>query len=138
MVSVLLGELEEGHLRTNVESNRHQMPDAAADVQVAVTCQLEFTGGVTSILNRQHRRWKKRRLTLTAMRVARKNPALVVAPDWQIDRVRIVTERDSCPIHVKPAEDVLRVEALCPQVVEAHDLQTVGIKRLIAEHRDAA
>src|SRR5688572_5103790 len=68
-IAVILGQLEERHLGTDVESNRQRVPDATTDVKLPVPGQLEFTGGVTPIPNRQHRRRKKRRLALTAVRV---------------------------------------------------------------------
>ena len=67
----------------------------------------------------------------------RKNPALIVCPDGQIQRVGVVAEDERSLGLVDVRQDGLRVELPGPPVVEAGDLQTVDVVDLVAEHGDA-
>ena len=103
----------------------------------AVAAQPELAGRVAAVSNRQQRRRQERRLALSAVRVARENPAFEPVPHWEIDRIGIVAEGERRPPPIEPAECFARLEPRRPHIVEAENLEAFHLAQLVAKHGDA-
>src|SRR5262245_19180759 len=68
-------QFEQGHFRPDVEADANQMAESAADIHRAATRERELALSVAPVPHRKQRRRQEGRPALTAVRMARKDPA---------------------------------------------------------------
>src|SRR5262245_26289903 len=79
-------QLKHGDFRPHVEPDATQVAESSINVEPAAVGEIELPASVAWVTHRKQRWREKRRLTLTAVRVARQNPTLVTRPDRTVRR----------------------------------------------------
>src|SRR6266478_2636965 len=109
-------ELKNWDFRAHIETHSKQMANAPADVQTPVPGQSNLPSCVALVSHGQKRWRQERRLTLASMRMTRKNPALIRAPNRAVCGIRVVTEHHRRGISSSLHKQIHRIEPRPPQV----------------------
>src|SRR6266567_5680469 len=111
---------EDRDFGTHIEADLKEMSHAATDVHAAAPRQCDLAGSIPLVPYRQFWWRQERWLALASVRVAGKDPALILAPDRKIYDVRIVAEHDGGGILAVLRKHRCWIKTRAPKVVKSN------------------